>query len=188
MAESVLKRIAAGDASAVQECIDQYSGLVWSLARRFCHAASDAEDVVQEIFIDLWKNAERFDESLGAESTFVAMIARRRLIDSNRKTGRREKRVTTSIEVPESATHDTIQQDLEVGADAKAARDAIEELRPEQREVLQLAVGQGWTHTQIAEHTGLPLGTVKTHVRRGLMKVRERLHDADAGPQNEDES
>jgi len=86
---SILERVAQGDPSAPAECIDRFSGLVWSLARRLCASASDAEDAVQEIFIDVWKSAGRFDPSIASETTFVAMIARRRLIDRGRRRMRR---------------------------------------------------------------------------------------------------
>ena len=76
----ILNRIAAGDPDAVQECLDQFGGLVWSLARRLTSSESDAEDAVQEIFVEIWRKAERYDPSIASESTFIAMLARRRLI------------------------------------------------------------------------------------------------------------
>jgi len=86
--DSILQRIAAGDQQAVSECIDTYSDLIWSLARRFLRSQQDAEDVVQDIFIELWSSADRFDPAKAGETTFVAMIARRRIIDRIRKLGR----------------------------------------------------------------------------------------------------
>src|SRR5436190_14026687 len=83
----LLGRVAAGDEAAVRECLARYGGLVWSIARRF--EPSDAEDAVQEIFLDLWKSAARFDRAVASETAFVAMIARRRLIDRRRTRGRR---------------------------------------------------------------------------------------------------
>ena len=88
--ESILERIAAGDANAVQECMDLYGNLVWSLARRFTRSAAEAEDAVQEVFLDVWKSAARFDAKRASEKTFVAMIARRRLIDLLRRTEARQ--------------------------------------------------------------------------------------------------
>ena len=85
MSPSVLQRIASGDPAAVGECIDQYGPLVWSLARRLSRTASDAEDATQEIFLDIWRSAGRFDASQGSDKVFIAMIARRRLIDRLRK-------------------------------------------------------------------------------------------------------
>ena len=86
---SILERVARGDPGAPAACIERFRGLVWSLARRLCANASDAEDAVQEIFIDVWKSASRFDPAIASETTFVAMIARRRLIDRGRRRMRR---------------------------------------------------------------------------------------------------
>ena len=88
MADCVLPRIAAGDPAAVADCIARYGGLVWSLARRFLGNMTDAEDAVQDVFIELWKNAARYDPGLASEPTYITMIARRRLIDRKRRTGR----------------------------------------------------------------------------------------------------
>ncbi len=84
MTDTLLQRIAGGDRSAVAACIDTYSGLVWSLARRFLQNEADAEETVQEIFLELWEKAARFDPGVAGEVTFVSMIARRRLIDRRR--------------------------------------------------------------------------------------------------------
>ena len=86
---SIFARIAGGDESAVKECMDAYGGLVWTLARRFTDSVADAEDASQEIFLEIWKSAGRYDPSMGKEATFIATIARRRLIDRMRAAGRR---------------------------------------------------------------------------------------------------
>ncbi|HVS18795.1 MAG TPA: sigma factor, partial [Planctomycetota bacterium] len=86
---TILQRIAAGDRQAVQQCIDAYGGLVGSMARRAGLAAGEAEDAVQDVFVALWRSAQRFDPAVAAERTFDAMIARRRLIDVRRRLGRR---------------------------------------------------------------------------------------------------
>ena len=99
--ESILQRVAAGDMAAMQECIDRYGGLVWSLARRLSLSPAEAEDGVQEAFIELWKHAERFDPEVASETTFVSMIARRRLIDRRRSRASKDRLVKTSSEIPE---------------------------------------------------------------------------------------
>ncbi len=86
---AVLQRVAEGDPGAVNDCIEQFGGLVWSLARKLCPDRAEAEDAVQEIFVSVWKSAERYDASMGSEATFIATIARRRLIDRARKRQRR---------------------------------------------------------------------------------------------------
>lgn len=173
MARSILQRIVEKDKTAVQECLNVYGGLVWSLARRMCANTDDAEDAVQEIFIDIWKNAERFDDSQASETTFVAMIARRRLIDRLRKSQRQP-----NIDSFEDLTAEPIRADdkkMQTVVEAKQAAEAMNALRPEQRKVLQLSIYQGLSHQEIADATGMPIGTVKSHARRGLIEIREIL-------------
>lgn len=173
MAEAILKRIANGDQNAVQDCLKAYGGLVWSLARRMLRNTDDAEDAVQEIFVDLWKNAARFDASQSSETTFVAMIARRRIIDRIRYSKRRI--APDSIEDLVSEPANRSDRDMQTSVEAGEAAKALEGLRPEQRQVLQLSIIQGLSHQEIADSTGMPLGTVKTHARRGILQAREFL-------------
>lgn len=173
MPESILQRVARGDPDSVQECIDRYSGLVWSLARKRGFGAAECEDAVQEIFLDVWKSAGRFDPSVASEATFIAMIARRRLIDRRRRLSRRPEAAEFTDRM--SPVENECLRDFEVSEQAAAAAAALETLRPEQQRVLRLSIFQGLSHERIAESTGLPLGTVKTHVRRGLIRLREIL-------------
>ena len=172
--ESILQRVAAGDMAAMQECIDRYGGLVWSLARRLSLSPAEAEDGVQEAFIELWKHAERFDPEVASETTFVSMIARRRLIDRRRSRASKDRLVKTSSEIPEPSVKPS-ERTEELSEEARRATAAMEELSEDQQRVLTLSIHYGYTHQQIAEQTGLPLGTVKTHARRGLKRVREAL-------------
>ena len=173
MTQAILQRIANGDKNAVQDCLNVYGGLIWSLARRMSPNTDDAEDAVQEIFIDIWKNAARFDSAQSSETTFVAMIARRRLIDRLRYSNRRISADFLEDVVTEPANSSDV--DLQISIEAKEAAQALETLRPEQRQVLQLSIIQGLSHQEISQAMGMPLGTVKTHARRGLMQVREFL-------------
>jgi len=174
----VLPRIAAGEPDAVQECIDRYGNLVWTIARRFTRSASEAEDAVQEVFIDLWKSAGRFDPGRSTEAAFVAMVARRRLIDHLRRAERRPQ----TTEIPDGYEIAGMDADqVETNADAALAARALEKIKPEQRSVLMMSVYHGMTHAQIVEETGLPLGTVKSHIRRGLAEVRRLLGEPEAG-------
>ena len=176
MAETLLHRVASGDPSAMQPCIDEYGGLVWSLARRLCPNVSEAEDAVQEVFISLWENAGRFDPDKGAEVTFVAMIARRRLVDRGRRRERRRRLLDEARERCERREGDPVgTEPATVVDEASAALEAMSKLGRQQRRVLQLAIHHGYTHEQISRITDLPLGTVKTNVRRGLMRIREML-------------
>jgi RNA polymerase sigma-70 factor (ECF subfamily) len=150
-----------------------YGGLVWSIARKMLRNNDDAEDVVQEVFIDIWKNAERFDEAQSSETTFVAMIARRRIIDRIRYTSRRIS--ADSLEDVTAEPWTRADESMQISVEAKEAAAAMKDLRPEQRQVLHLSIVQGLSHQEIADATGMPLGTVKTHARRGILQAREFL-------------
>ena len=173
VAQAILKRIANGDESAVADCLKAYGGLVWSLARRMLRNPADAEDVVQEIFVDIWKNAERFDAEQSSETTFVAMIARRRIIDRIRYSARRisPDSLEDVLTEPSSRADRTMQMSVEANEAAKV----LTSLRPEQQQVLQLSIVHGLSHQEISDATGMPLGTVKTHARRGILQAREIL-------------
>lgn len=168
---TLLERVARGDAAAVQILVEQYTPTVWAIARRQL-GSQCAEDVVQEVFLALWKNAARFDPALSSEAAFVATVARRRVIDQRRRVGR-----APLEELPEDAraATDTELARLDLGDEARAAQSALEALPRKQRDVLRLAVVDGLTHVEIAARLALPLGTVKSHVRRGLERVRATL-------------
>ncbi|MEM7682949.1 MAG: sigma-70 family RNA polymerase sigma factor [Planctomycetota bacterium] len=168
----LLPKVAQGDAQAVSDCLSKYGRLVWSLAVRMLGPGPDAEDAVQEVFVELWRCAERFDPAKGREETFVGTVARRRLIDQRRRRSARPQTQTMVAEPPaEAPGTDRLasQEDLE------RIEAAMSELKPEQAEALRFAVADGLSHREVAERMGLPLGTVKTHVRRGLIRLRDRL-------------
>ncbi len=173
MTDLLLPQIAAGEPSAVDRFLARYSSMVWGLARRFCRSTEDAEDATQEIFVDVWRSAQRFDSKFGSEVTFLMTIARRRLIDRARRQGRRPaaELLEDAGTIAAPATADR----AELHDEVQRAQEALSQLRPEQREVLDLALGHGRTHQEIAAAIGIPLGTVKSHARRGLIKLRELL-------------
>ena len=181
MRDSILSRVAAGHHSAIRELTDQYGGLVFALARRFSFDQSEVDDAVQEIFVALWKSAHRYDPAIGSEETFVAMVARRRLIDRRRRVSRRIHATPTDQDILAACSPAPIETDKSESTElGSAAMAELAKLRPEQQTVLRLAILRGLSHEQIAQATGMPLGTVKTHVRRGLMSLRESVAAAPA--------
>jgi RNA polymerase sigma factor (sigma-70 family) len=182
MSEALLPRIARGDGAAVADFLRRHTPLVWSQARRFCRDAQDAEDAVQEVFLDIWRSASRFDPAQGSEVTFVATITRRRLVDRlRRKTARPP---ADALEDPGTVPARPETDDVATRDEVARARAAMQQLRPEQREVLELALGHGRSHQEIAATVGIPLGTVKSHARRGLVRLRQMLGidpDGDGG-------
>lgn len=184
---SILERIAAGDRGAVNECLDRYGDLVWSLARRYLRNGADAEDAVQDIFIDVWGSAARYDRNIASEVAFISTIARRRLIDRIRQADRRP--VTDSLDDEDNAP-------LEPGIPATAEEDTevtivqrvMSAMDPEHQKVLAMSLYEGYSHSEIAERLDLPLGTVKTRVRRGLIHIRAQLNITTASGDSAEEA
>lgn len=174
----VLPEVAQGDRAAVQRCMTRYGALIWSIARRFSPTSADAEDATQEVFLDLWRSAARFDSSRGSERVFVTMIARRRLIDRMRSQKARREHEVGGLD--EEIAQIGVDARIDRSAEADIARAALEELPPEQRKVIQLSIVDGLSHSEIAVRSGLPLGTVKTLIRRGLIRVRQALGEGKA--------
>ncbi len=170
--DPLLHRVGRGDDDAVRECIERFSGLVWSLARRIGLPERECEDAVQEVFAELWRFGSRYDPSIASETAFVATIARRRLIDRRRKVTRH---AVPQALLNESPLPDASRLPETLRDEARQAQQAISQLTSEQQRVLRLSVYEGLSHDLIARSTGMPLGTVKTHARRGLMKLRELL-------------
>jgi RNA polymerase sigma-70 factor (ECF subfamily) len=162
----------------VEECLQQYGALVWSIARKLCPNHADAEDAVQEVFVEVWRHAGRFDSQVASEATYITMIARRRLIDRFRR--RRRELDTSSIQEEMVESTSRHEEQTQIEEEAARAKEYMQQLRPEQRKVLELSITHGLSQSQIAETTNLPLGTVKTHARRGLQRLRELL-GADQG-------
>lgn len=179
--DDLLVRIASGDRSAVEACLERYGALVWSVVRSVIGDADLAEDAVQDAFVDLWLKAARFDPSKSSEAGFIALVARRRAIDAVRRRARRTRDVgqeDPDVVAVEHDGHASVDRDDEVAL----VHSALAELRPEQQRVLRLSLLDGLSHSEISKHTGMPLGTVKTHARRGLTQAREILESRRATP------
>jgi RNA polymerase sigma-70 factor (ECF subfamily) len=159
----------------MRDLVSEYGDLLWSLARRFTRSDTESEDAVQDIIVSLWRKAPLYRREVGDEVTFVSMIARRRLIDRFRRDSRRP----ASAGLPDEATAPP-SQELN-GEDAAMARSIFETLPDEQQSVLRMSIVYGRTHEVIAAHTGMPLGTVKTHIRRGLSAIREQFTSRQGG-------
>ena len=168
---SLLGRAAGGDDAAVRACLVRFGPIVWGLALRMAPSRADAEDAVQDVFLDLWTHGGRYDATRASEEAFVAVIARRRLIDRRRRAARRP----AFEPIEQAAEAASPAASAEIVAEAALAARAMRDLPEEQREVLRLSVAQGLTHEEIAAHTGMPLGTVKSHARRGLIRIRSIL-------------
>jgi RNA polymerase sigma factor (sigma-70 family) len=170
--DNLLGRIARKEPEAFDECIQRFGNLVWSLARRFSPTQADAEDAVQEIFLDLWRKAAQFNPDLSAESTFITMLARRKLIDRHRKSGRTIETVSMLSEWEHPANQSSAYA-AEVTDEADKANRCLEGLGENPRHVIRMSIHGGKSHAQISNELSMPLGTVKSFARRGLIQLRQ---------------
>ncbi len=169
--DSILARIAAGEDGSFELLIEKYGNLVWSIGKKFLYRQSDVEDAVQEVFIAIWKSADKFDSSKAKEITFVSMIARRRFIDHLRKISKHKN--LESID-EDNSTHQLYKESmLNESTDLQLIKNAIKSLDIDDQELLNLSIYQGYSHSEISKLLNLPLGTVKTKIRRNLIKLQE---------------
>jgi RNA polymerase sigma-70 factor (ECF subfamily) len=160
---------AAGNPASVGELFERHAGRMKSLALRIIRRPEEAEDVVQEVFVQAWQQAARFDPQRGSVLAWLSIITRSRSLDRwRRQSTRRESAVSDAyeLEAPGAVVPDP---------SAWAARSALSDLPPDQREPLELAYWAGLSQSEIAERLNLPLGTIKTRMRTGLKRLRESL-------------
>ena len=181
--EALLDQAARGESTAIGTLYDRYQGLMYGLANRITRDPALAQDVVQDAFVGIWRNAARYSSSRASARTWILSITHHRAVDAVRR-----RRPTSEIPDPEIAPAGLVLPDIwpEVAGrlDAAAVRTALDELSPVQREAIELAYFSGLTQQEIAEKTTTPLGTVKSRVRLGLLQLRRSLEiqvDGDAG-------
>lgn len=167
----VVAQIRQGDKGALVRVYDEYSGLVYGVALRVLHNEHAAEDVVQEVFLQLWRNPAAFDDRRGRLAPWLAVIARHKAVDLLRR--RRFEAVPQENSLPREAVANDKHPDCV--ADAEKAKALMARLPVEQRQVLELAFLDGLTHVEIAARLGEPLGTVKSRIRLGLLFLRKEL-------------
>ena len=169
--DSILARIADGENGSFELLIEKYGNLVWSIGKKFLYRQSDLEDAVQEVFIAIWKSADKYDASKAKEITFVSMIARRRFIDHLRKISKHK--ILESIDDDNSGHQLYKESLLNESTDLQLVKNAIQSLDIDDQELLNLSVYQGYSHSEISKLLNVPLGTVKTRIRRNLIKLKE---------------
>jgi RNA polymerase sigma-70 factor (ECF subfamily) len=172
----LLKRIGQGDRESFEELYDRFSGVLFSTAYRVLSNQVAAEDVLQDVFIQIWEKAPLYNPAIGKPLTWAVTLTRNKAIDRLRSTQRRirlhenaQREVENLGRFEDQSSSDAVAS-LET---SKLVREAIQKLSKDQRQVIELAFFSSMTHTEIAEHLGLPLGTIKTRIRRALMKLRD---------------
>ena len=165
-----LTRVEGGDQQAMTELFDQYSGMVYSVALRVLKDPGQAEDVMQEIFFQVWRNPEAFVSGRGSLGAWLAVMARNRAIDSLRK-----RRPTDSVDDVVLASNSDLGSEVERNRMMEKVRGVLKDLPMEQQKSVELAFFEGLTHSEIAARTGDPLGTVKTRIRSALSTLRKAI-------------
>jgi RNA polymerase sigma-70 factor, ECF subfamily len=175
---ALLREVAGGDERAFSLLYDRYSAILFGLLLRILHSRTEAEDVLQEVFLQVWQQARSFDASRGRPFTWMVTLARSRAIDRLRSVASRERAAQRSVEeetMPVAWQEESSDDAVIRGERAEVVRDALAELPEEQRQVLLLAYLEGMSQSEIAAARGQPLGTVKTRTRAGLKKLSELL-------------
>lgn len=174
---ALLRRMAAGDESALGALYDRWSPLVHSVVMRIASDPGDAEELVEETFLQAWRQAGSYQDARGGVATWLAVMARSRALDRVRLAGHRRAAAAEPLEAAEGAggSDPTPLDAAEVAETRQIVRAALDRLPADQRATLEMAYFRGLSQSEIAEATGQPLGTVKTRCRLGLQKLREAL-------------
>jgi RNA polymerase sigma-70 factor, ECF subfamily len=172
--EVLLERVAGHDRDAFSALYDELAPLVFGLALRVTRSRALAEEVTQEVFVQLWAQADRFDGSRGSARSWIATIAHRRAVDTVRRTqSSSDREASLPVDVPHPDVAEAVIQ-LDESAQV---RTALESLTALQREAIELAYFEGLTYRKVAERLDIPLGTVKTRMRDGLLRIRGKLEE-----------
>jgi RNA polymerase sigma-70 factor (ECF subfamily) len=177
----LLRRIANGDREAFGQFYDRYASLVFTFALRLLQRASDAEDLLQDVFLQVWRQASSYSQERGSPEAWLMVMTRSRAIDKLRSLRRREQRAVSSEEVGAVGEGGTVGSGAAASEARLTVRGALARLPEAQRIVLELAYFDGLTQSEIAARLGEPLGTVKTRMRTGLERLRELLGEKNVG-------
>lgn len=177
----LMTRVRAGDQAALLALYQQYGNMVYSLAVQVLHDGGLAEEVTQDTFLKVWRQAERWDSSKGKFTSWLLTIARRTAIDRYRQQNRQVPLDPTPIEDNPTSFGRVARVDTKDWINGQVLRELMTQLPPEQAQLIELAFYQGMSHSELADHLKLPLGTVKTRLRLGMQKLRAMWVDAMEG-------
>ncbi|MFN0122940.1 MAG: sigma-70 family RNA polymerase sigma factor [Blastocatellia bacterium] len=174
--QRLLQQIAAGDQQALSDLYDTASQLVFGMALRMLRDRGAAEEVMLDVFMLVWKQAHSFDATRGRAMTWLMAITRNRAIDRMRAAAwLRRDAAPIEDALPHAVSGDSPENDLQVTETGQRVRAALAQLKPGQRQLIEVAYFDGLSHQELADHFRLPLGTVKTRIRAGMLRLRELL-------------
>jgi RNA polymerase sigma-70 factor (ECF subfamily) len=174
--DELFARVARQDRDAFSELYDGLSPMVFGVALRTTTSRAIAEEVTQEVFVQVWRQADRFDPSKGSVRSWVATLAHRRAVDAVRRAQASSEREES---LPGVGPRHDVAEEVVDNDERDRVREALGELTDLQRESIELAYFGGMTYREVAEHLGAPLGTVKTRMRDGLARIRAIMEQAD---------
>jgi RNA polymerase sigma-70 factor (ECF subfamily) len=174
---SLMQAIARRDRDALSILYDRHSPMLLAICRRVLRDAAEAEDVLTDVFFEVWTKADRFDAGRGNPLTYLVTLSRSRAIDRQRSRASRPQVVSADTDAA-SAQADPVPnplQSMHLKERQKQVRAALSDLEPAQRQALECAFYEGLSHSEIAKKLNRPLGTVKTYIRQGLIRLRDSL-------------
>ena len=171
----LLRRSARGDETAFAALYDATSARVFGLALRVVRDPAQAEEIAQESFLEIWRTAARFDPARGSALSWLLTITHRKAVDRVRSAEAASRRDTTYLQHQTPVEHDSTAEAAEVSLEARRVRTAMATLTEAQREAVGLAYLGGYTHTEVATMLELPVGTAKTRIRDGMIRLRDAL-------------
>lgn len=171
----LLRQAARGDECAFTSVYDATSARAFGLAVQVLRDRTQAEEVTQEAYLEVWRNASRFDPERGSAASWIMTIVHRRAVDRVRSSEAATRRDTQYEEKNQTVSHDVTAETAHASLEAHRVRRALSSLTPVQREAVELAYLKGYTHTEVASLLDLPVGTAKTRIRDGLIRLRDTL-------------
>ena len=178
-ADALLARVATGDRQAYEGFFDLLAPMVFGVCRKVLRDPSLAEEVAQEVMLEVWRTAPRHRADKASARTWVAVIAHRRAVDRVRSEQAERNRRERDARVAAPTASDPVAETVADDAERDRVKEALAELTPIQRQSVELAYYGGHTHTEVAALLDLPLGTVKTRIRDGLIRLRDTLEEVD---------
>ena len=174
--EELMELVDGGETRAFEVVFDRHAGAAYSLAYRMCGRRALAEDIVQDAFLSLWRSGTGYDRARGSVRSWVLSVVHNRAVDALRRTGAKAGRDVSDEGIAERLpAREATEAEVERRDEARRVRSALDELPPDQRQVIELAYFGGFSHAQIAAALDLPAGTVKGRMRLGLSKLRIAL-------------
>lgn len=173
--EDLLLKVARGDQAAFATLFDRFSGLVFGVVRRVVRDPSQSEEVAQEVLVEVWRTATRFDPGRGSAQTWILTMAHRRAIDRVRSEQASRDRTDRIGQREQSRAFDEVSEEVEVRFEHQQVRESLSALTELQREAVELAYYGGYTYREVAELLDTPLGTIKTRMRDGLIRLRDAM-------------